>query len=63
MHGKADTVVPVKQSRELAARLKAAGKTFRYIEQALGDHHLSREADRIQFLTELEAFLREYDPA
>jgi len=63
MHGKADMTVPVRQSRQMAARLKAAGKDYRYIEQPLGDHHLSREADRVQFLKELEAFLAKYDPA
>jgi dipeptidyl aminopeptidase/acylaminoacyl peptidase len=63
MHGKADMTVPVKQSRQMADRLKAAGKDYRYIEQPLGDHHLSREADRVQFRKELEAFLAKYDPA
>jgi dipeptidyl aminopeptidase/acylaminoacyl peptidase len=63
MHGKADMVVPVKQSRQMADRLKAAGKDYRYVEQPLGDHHFSREADRLQFLQELEAFLAKYDPA
>lgn len=63
MHGKVDTTVPVKQSRQMADRLKAAGKDYRYVEQPLGDHHLSREADRVQFLKELEAFLAKYDPA
>ncbi|MES2046185.1 MAG: S9 family peptidase [Pseudomonadota bacterium] len=63
MHGKADMTVPVKQSRQMADRLKAAGKDYRYIEQPLGDHHLSRQADRVQFLQELEAFLAKYDPA
>jgi dipeptidyl aminopeptidase/acylaminoacyl peptidase len=63
MHGKADMTVPVKQSRQMADRLKAAGKDYRYVEQPLGDHHLSREADRVQFLKELEAFLAKYDPA
>ncbi|WP_339442684.1 alpha/beta hydrolase family protein, partial [Pseudomonas proteolytica] len=42
MHGKKDTVVPVKQSRDMAAKLKAAGKPYVYIEQPLGDHHFSR---------------------
>jgi dipeptidyl aminopeptidase/acylaminoacyl peptidase len=63
MHGKADMTVPVKQSRQMADRLKAAGKDYRYVEQPLGDHHFSREADRLQFLQELEAFLAKYDPA
>lgn len=63
IHGKLDLRVPVEQSRELAEKLKAAGKTYRYVEQPLGDHHFTRQADRIQFLQETDAFLRQYNPA
>jgi dipeptidyl aminopeptidase/acylaminoacyl peptidase len=63
MHGREDRRVPVKQSRELAERLKRAGKPHRYVEQPKGDHHFSREEDRLQFLKELEAFLKEHNPA
>ncbi len=63
VHGKKDQRVPVKQSRELAERLRKAGKSVRYVEQPEGDHFVSREADRIQFLTELERFLKEHNPA
>jgi dipeptidyl aminopeptidase/acylaminoacyl peptidase len=63
MHGKADQVVPVKQSREMVERLKATGATYRYVEQPLGDHHFTRQADRLQFLQELEAFLAKYNPS
>ncbi|MGH6613961.1 alpha/beta hydrolase family protein [Sphingomonas sp.] len=63
IHGKLDRVVQVRQSREMAEKLKAAGKPYRYVEQPLGDHHFSRQADRVQFLTELEAFLKEHNPA
>ncbi|MFA6123728.1 MAG: S9 family peptidase [Sphingomonas sp.] len=63
MHGKKDTVVPVKQSREMAAKLKAAGKPYVYIEQPLGDHHFTRQADRLEFLKAMEAFLKEHNPA
>jgi dipeptidyl aminopeptidase/acylaminoacyl peptidase len=63
MHGKLDNVVPVKQSREMVEKLKAAGKPYRYVEQPKGDHHFSEEADRVQFLKELETFLKEYNPA
>jgi dipeptidyl aminopeptidase/acylaminoacyl peptidase len=63
MHGKADQVVPVKQSREMVERLKAAGATYRYVEQPLGDHHFTRQADRLQFLQELETFLAKYNPS
>ena len=63
IHGKLDLTVPVKQSREMAERLNAAGKPYRYIEQPLGDHHFSREADRLQFLQEMDSFLRTHNPA
>ena len=63
MHGKKDLRVPVAQSRRMAERLKAAGKPYQYIEQPEGDHHFSREADRLQFLEAMEAFLTKYNPA
>ena len=63
VHGRKDRNVPVKQSRELAERLQKEGKNLRYVEQPEGDHNLSRQADRLQFLTELEAFLKQHNPA
>lgn len=63
MHGKVDKRVPVAQSRTLAAELKRAGKPHRYVEQPLGDHFFSRSEDRLQFLTEMTAFLKEYNPS
>ncbi|HEY1604748.1 MAG TPA: alpha/beta fold hydrolase [Allosphingosinicella sp.] len=63
VHGKVDQNVPVKQSRDMADRLKRAGKQFVYIEQPLGDHHFSREQDRVGFLKAMDAFLAEHNPA
>lgn len=63
VHGKADNVVQVGQSRDMASKLKDAGKPFRYVEQPKGDHHFSRQEDRLQFLKELEAFLAANNPA
>jgi dipeptidyl aminopeptidase/acylaminoacyl peptidase len=63
IHGKADSTVPVRQSREMAAKLQTAGKPYRYVEQPAGDHHFSEVADRIQFLKELESFLAQHNPA
>lgn len=62
MHGKEDLRVPVAQSRNMAAKLKAAGKDHIYIEQPLGDHHFSRREDRLQFLKEMESFLAKHNP-
>ncbi|MEQ1623033.1 MAG: prolyl oligopeptidase family serine peptidase, partial [Methylococcales bacterium] len=63
IHGKKDRRVPYKQSASLAEKLQKAGKSVRYVEQPLGDHHFTREADRIEFLTELEKFLDAQNPA
>lgn len=63
VHGKKDRRVPYKQSASLAEKLQKAGKSVRYVEQPLGDHHFTREADRIEFLTELEKFLDAQNPA
>jgi dipeptidyl aminopeptidase/acylaminoacyl peptidase len=63
MHGKKDLRVPVKQSRELVEKLRAAAKPVDYIEQPEGDHHFSREADRLEFLKAMEAFLAKHNPA
>lgn len=63
VHGRKDRRVPVRQSRELADKLRKAGKSVHYVEQPEGDHHFSREADRLQFLTELEGFLKRHNPA
>jgi pimeloyl-ACP methyl ester carboxylesterase len=62
MHGKFDLRVPVEQSRGMAGKLAAAKKVYRYVEQPLGDHHFSREADRLEFLKEMQAWLDKYNP-
>jgi len=59
VHGSADRVVPVEQSRDMASALRRAGKPYRYIEQEGGDHHLSRNAHRMEFFQALETFLGE----
>lgn len=63
VHGKKDLRVPVAQSRSIAEALEKSGKTVRYIELPEGDHNLSRQDDRVTFLTELAAFLVKYNPA
>jgi dipeptidyl aminopeptidase/acylaminoacyl peptidase len=63
VHGAKDRVVPVKQSRGLANKLKAAGKFVTYVEQPQADHYFSRAEDRLQFLRALEAFLKAHNPA
>lgn len=67
MHGKKDRRVQVSQSREMVEKLKAAGKVagrdYIYVEQPLADHFFSRQADRLDFLQRMEAFLKEHNPA
>ncbi len=63
VHGKKDRRVPLVQSRAMADRLRDAGKPVTYVEQPLGDHHFSRTEDRLDFLTRMEAFLKEHNPA
>lgn len=63
VHGKKDMRVPYAQSREMAEKLRKAGKTVEYVELPEADHHLSREADRFEFLKRLEAFLAKHNPA
>ena len=58
VHGAEDRTVPVEQSRAMVDALKEAGfKHMRYIELPDGDHHLSRQEDRLTFFREMERFL------
>jgi len=60
VHGDLDRSVMIEQSRNLVAGLEKAGKSYRYVEQSGGDHFLSRESQRVEFLRELDAFLAKY---
>jgi dipeptidyl aminopeptidase/acylaminoacyl peptidase len=57
MHGTQDIVVPIIQSRVMADALRAAGKTYEFIELDKDDHYLSLMSSRIKVLEELERFL------
>jgi acetyl esterase/lipase len=63
MHGKKDETVPVAQSREMVDKLRRAGKPVKYVEQPEADHYFRRSEDRLQFLMEMEAFLKQHNPA
>lgn len=63
VHGRKDRRVPVTQSRDMADKLKAAGRSYVYVEQPQADHHFSRQADRLDFLQQVEAFLKQHNPA
>ncbi|QTC93391.1 S9 family peptidase [Brevundimonas goettingensis] len=62
IHGRDDTVVPIEQSRVMAAALRRAGKPVELIELSGEDHHMSREETRTQMLTETVRFLEANNP-
>ncbi|MET3725890.1 dipeptidyl aminopeptidase/acylaminoacyl peptidase [Sphingomonas trueperi] len=63
VHGKKDRRVPFNQSKVMVDALKAAGKTYEFLEQREADHFFSRAEDRLTFLTAMEAFLAKYNPS
>ena len=67
VHGARDERVPVAQSRDLVARLRAAGKVegrdFVYLEQPRNTHNLPLEEDRVQFIEAVQRFLAQHNPA
>ena len=63
IHGKKDLSVPYDQSVRMNAAMIKAKKYVEFVTQPEGDHHLSRQVDRIEFLTRLETFLTKWNPA
>ncbi|HEX6376481.1 MAG TPA: prolyl oligopeptidase family serine peptidase [Allosphingosinicella sp.] len=67
VHGAKDRRVPVTQSRDLARRLKEAGKVegrdFVYVEIPRETHNLLLESSRLRVLQEVKKFLDRYNPA
>lgn len=67
IHGEKDLRVPVAQSRDLAKRLKGAGKVqgrdFVYVELPRETHNLLLESSRLRVLQEVKKFLDRYNPA
>ncbi len=63
VHGRKDRRVDVSHSRDLAKALTRAQRDVTYIEQPEADHFFSREADRLEFLKAMEAFLARHNPA
>ncbi len=62
LHGDNDTVVPLKQSQDMAAALKAAGKTVELQVLPGADHWLLEEDQRMAMLKASVAFVLKYDP-
>lgn len=57
-HGDIDRSVNVNQSQRFYKAMKKAGKEIIYHEYEDGDHFFSNEKDRIEFLSEVEKFLK-----
>lgn len=62
IHGRDDTRVPISQSRQMADKLRAAGKSVELLELAGEDHFLSSGATRLQMLKATVAFLEKNNP-
>lgn len=62
IHGRDDTVVPIEQSRLMAAALRRAGKPVEFIELNGEDHWLSRGDTRTRMLEETVKFLQANNP-
>lgn len=57
MHGTKDRSVRYKQGKKFAKRMKSKKKDIHFITFEDGDHYLSNEKHRIEFLKEVEKFL------
>jgi dipeptidyl aminopeptidase/acylaminoacyl peptidase len=56
-HGTRDRVVNPRQSTDMAAALKRAGKDYQYVELKDADHSVLRGPERLQLFTALDAFV------
>ena len=63
VHGTQDQTVPPRQSQLYAAALKAAGKTYEYVELRGEGHGLSSTANARIWYDKLDAFLAKYNPS
>jgi len=62
IHGRQDTTVPIEQSEEMAAALRAAGKNFEYVVLENETHHIETGSLRIKMLESMIGFLLKYNP-
>lgn len=62
LHGRDDTVVPIKQSDVMYKALKRADKPVKLTRLKGEDHWLSGSSTRLQLLGEIDEFLDEYNP-
>jgi dipeptidyl aminopeptidase/acylaminoacyl peptidase len=62
IHGKDDTVVPIRQSDDMEDALESAHKPVKLVKLESEDHWLSRPETRLQMLIETVAFLKANNP-
>ncbi len=63
IHGKDDTIVPIRQSQLMKRAMEKANKPVEMITLNGEDHYLSREATRIDMLRAAVAFVEKHNPA
>ena len=63
IHGRDDTVVPIRQSKEMYKALKKADKAVELITLKGEDHWLSSSETRLALLKEVDQFLQKHNPA
>ena len=63
IHGRDDTVVPIRQSQEMYKALKKANKEVDFVTLKGEDHWLSNSETRLALLKEVDQFLEQHNPA
>lgn len=63
IHGKHDTVVPIKQSSTMHKALKRAKKEVVFVKLEGEDHWLSDSTTRVELLNAVDSFLDKHNPA
>ncbi len=63
VHGKDDTVVPIRQGKRMMRTLKKAGRQVEFITLKGEDHWLSDSVTRLHLLKSISGFLQEHNPA
>ncbi|MFT4928402.1 MAG: dipeptidyl aminopeptidase/acylaminoacyl peptidase, partial [Phenylobacterium sp.] len=60
LHGTKDRSVPYKQATRFVDAMKDKDKNIQFVTMEDTDHHLSREKDRLLFLSQIEQFLAKH---
>ena len=62
IHGRDDTVVPIRQSKEMFKALKKADKPVEFVTLKGEDHWLSVSETRLALLQQVDQFLDNHNP-